>query len=82
MRIFMRAMISRIEEAARKVGVHHPYIFLNHCFEEQLPLESYGSGNVARLHAVRDSVDPQMVFHTLQPGHHKLGEEVSKQTGL
>ncbi|KAK0613275.1 hypothetical protein B0T14DRAFT_437459 [Immersiella caudata] len=73
MRLFMRRMISRIESTAKKDGVHHPYIFLNHCFEEQLPLESYGWENIARLHAVRDSVDPRRVFHTLQPGHHKLG---------
>ncbi|KAK1749452.1 bifunctional solanapyrone synthase [Echria macrotheca] len=72
MRAFMRRMISRITETARADGVVHPYVFLNHCFEEQLPLKSYGSENVARLDAVREAVDPHRVFHVLQPGHHKL----------
>ena len=66
-------MIARVERASRLGGASHPYIFLNHCFEEQLPLASYGDQNVARLQSVRDAVDPSRVFHTLQPGHHKLG---------
>lgn len=72
MRTFMRRMLARIEAEAKMRNVHHPYIFLNHCFEEQLPLASYGEHNVARLLAIRDSVDPRRVFHELQPGHHKL----------
>ena len=68
----MRRMTSRIETTARADGTNHPYIFLNHCFEEQLPLASYGKNNVARLRAIREMVDPQGVFQILQPGHHKL----------
>lgn len=73
MKLFMRSMIARIEAEAETKGVHHPYIFLNHCFEEQLPLRSYGEQNVARLHSIRDALDPRGVFQVLQPGHHKMG---------
>ena len=73
MKMFMRRMIGQIEEKAKHSGAHHPYIFLNHCFEEQLPLDSYGKPNIDRLLAIRHAVDPREIFHVLQPGHYKFG---------
>lgn len=71
MQTFMRKMLSQMKQAVVDSDTYHPYIFLNHCFEEQTPLSSYGD-NVQRLHQIRDDVDPQGVFTILQPGHHKF----------
>jgi len=75
MRNFLERMLLRTEDIARKRGTDHPFIFLNHCYEHQNPLRSYGELNYRRLHKVRKSVDPDWVFQTLQRGIHRLGLE-------
>lgn len=68
-------MIARMDEEARSAkssGHYHPYVFLNHCFEEQRPLASYGKPIVDLLLEIRNAVDPRGIFHVLQPGHHKF----------
>lgn len=81
MQSFMRTMLSQMKQVAEDSSMHHPYIFLNHCFEEQTPLSSYGD-NVQRLHQIRDDVDPQGVFTILQPGHHKFVFKPEKYSSL
>lgn len=60
MREYLRHMVFRAEEASKITNTHHPYIFLNHCFEEQFPLLSYGADNIRRLHQVRLALDPEV----------------------
>ncbi len=79
MRLFIRSFIRRAEQTARSSGLHHPYIFLNHCFEEQDPIASYGLDNQRRLRKIRDEVDPQRVFSVLQPGFHKLDSQTKSK---
>ena len=72
MRNFMRRLIYRFENAARSLGMAHPYLFQNHAFEEQNVFAGYGAENRARLKRLKQEVDPYEVFSTLQPGYYKL----------
>ena len=73
LRKFMRQMISRSEKTAKSMNLHHPYLFLSHCYEEQTPLLSYGAKNLKRLHQIRQAVDPEGIFQQLKVGQQKLG---------
>ncbi|ETS78822.1 hypothetical protein PFICI_08675 [Pestalotiopsis fici W106-1] len=75
MREFLRRTLRRVKDASEKTGTDHPYLFLNHCYEEQTPLLSYGAENIKRLHRIREDLDPDGVFQTLKVGQHKLGRQ-------
>jgi FAD/FMN-containing dehydrogenase len=72
MRRFVRRLIMRFRESARKMGLLYPYIFQNHAFEEQDVFAGSGESKLARLKAIRKAVDPDGVFQKLQPGFFKL----------
>lgn len=73
----LRQMFSRFIErsktAAKRRGVHHRFLFQNHAFEEEDVFTGYGETNLQRLRSIRQRVDPQGIFQTLQPGYFKLG---------
>jgi hypothetical protein len=77
MRTFMRRVIGKFRTTAMALDMLHPYLFQNHAFEEQDVFPGYGETNYARLRAVRLAVDPDLIFHKLQPGFFKLEPETS-----
>lgn len=79
MRQFMRSLIERFSQTARKLDMLHPYIFQNHAFEEQDVFAGSGDEKLSRLRKVRRSVDPDGVFQRLQPGYFKLEQRLEEK---
>ncbi len=65
-------LLCNIIAAAKKNGVYHRYIDLNHAKGSQDPFEGYGPDNHAYLKKVAKKYDPAGVFQTLMPGGFKL----------
>ncbi|KAG4429966.1 hypothetical protein IFR05_014554 [Cadophora sp. M221] len=58
--------------AAKRLGVYHPFIYLNYATKDQDPISSYGAVNVRKLKAAAKKYDPDQVFQKLVPGGFKL----------
>ncbi|CZS89550.1 uncharacterized protein RCO7_02532 [Rhynchosporium graminicola] len=58
--------------AAKRLGVYHPFVYLNYATKDQDPISSYGRVNVQRLKAASRKYDPDQVFQRLVPGGFKL----------
>lgn len=65
-------VLTRIEAAAKKLGVQNDYIYMNYASMFEDVIANYGPDNVAKLKQVASVYDPTKVFQTLQPGHFKL----------
>lgn len=86
MRQFIRSLIHRFSESARKMDMLHPYIFQNHAFEEEDVFEEQdvfagcGDEKLSSLRKVRELVDPNGVFQKLQPGYFKLEPRIKEES--
>ncbi|KAJ1714093.1 oxidoreductase [Aspergillus flavus] len=67
-----RELFDNIDNDARKLGVHEPFVYLNYAAPWQDPISSYKSKNVEILKRVSQDVDPKRVFQTNVPGGFKL----------
>ncbi|RMZ45315.1 hypothetical protein AFCA_010756 [Aspergillus flavus] len=67
-----RELFDNIDNDARKLGVHEPFVYLNYAAPWQDPISSYKSKNVELLKRVSQDVDPKRVFQTNVPGGFKL----------
>ncbi|QMW46603.1 hypothetical protein G4B11_010058 [Aspergillus flavus] len=67
-----RELFDNIDNDARKLGVHEPFVYLNYAAPWQDPISSYKSKNVQLLKRVSQDVDPKRVFQTNVPGGFKL----------
>ncbi|KAK9784142.1 putative Bifunctional solanapyrone synthase [Seiridium cardinale] len=76
---FIETLLARFTEVAKAFELHHPYIFLNHCFETQQAMLGYGRRTLEKLHKVREAFDPDGVFQRLQEAHHRLGPLLKEQ---
>ncbi|KAK0117831.1 hypothetical protein ONS95_012155 [Cadophora gregata] len=61
-----------VSQAAKRLGVYHPYIYLNYASEFQDPISSYGHANVQKLRAASRKYDGGQVFQRLVPGGFKI----------
>jgi hypothetical protein len=59
---FAERFFSRYTQAAKDLGVHHPYIYLNYANRDQDPFAGYGTENKQRLTEIQQSVDPRGIF--------------------
>ncbi|KAI1840800.1 hypothetical protein JX266_013007 [Neoarthrinium moseri] len=66
------ALITAIEDAARKLDAYDPFLYLNYAAKWQDPIASYGEASVQQLREVRGRVDPKGVFTKLVPGGFKI----------
>ncbi|KAG8162865.1 hypothetical protein KVR01_007343 [Diaporthe batatas] len=66
------ALVGAIEKAARELGAHDPYIYLNYAANWQDPISTYGAESVKQLQELRAKVDPEGVFTRLVPGGFKV----------
>ena len=55
-----------------KMGLQRQWIYLNYANDDQDPIGSYGSANVAKLQAASKKYDPTGLFQTNVPGGFKL----------
>ncbi|KAH8821358.1 hypothetical protein F5884DRAFT_827612 [Xylogone sp. PMI_703] len=76
---FIRRLTTRFRQRAQELGMHHPYLFQNHAFEEQDVFTGYGNVSLAKLKRIRRQVDPEGIFQTLQPGFFKLGDHIDTE---
>ncbi|KAL8770875.1 MAG: hypothetical protein Q9209_003526 [Squamulea sp. 1 TL-2023] len=60
------------DELAMKMGLQRQWIYLNYANEDQDPIGSYGSSNVAKLQAASKKYDPTGLFQNNVPGGFKL----------
>lgn len=65
-------VLTRIEAAAKALGVQNDYIYMNYGSPFENVIAGYGPTNVAKLKKIAGVYDPTGVFQTLQPGHFKL----------
>ncbi|PKX99265.1 FAD-binding oxidoreductase [Aspergillus novofumigatus IBT 16806] len=67
-----RALFAGIEDDARKLDGHEPYVYLNYAAEWQDPIASYGKASIEKLQQVSQAVDPKGVFRNKMPGGFKI----------
>ncbi|GJN80322.1 hypothetical protein PLIIFM63780_003848 [Purpureocillium lilacinum] len=65
-------LLSGIIQLAKRRGVYHRYVDMNHAIKSQDPIEGFGSENTAFLRKTAQQYDPNGVFQTLMPGGFKL----------
>lgn len=66
------ALVTAVEEAARKLDAYDPFIYLNYAAPWQDPISSYGEESLKKLRGLRARVDPKGVFTHLIPGGFKI----------
>ena len=69
---FISKVLTRIEAAAKELGVQNDYIYMNYASPFEDVIASYGAANAAKLKKIGSQFDPTGVFQKLQPGHFKL----------
>jgi hypothetical protein len=72
MREFGDRVLERIVGEAKKMGLHHPYIYQNYAGAGQDVFAGYGLENRLRLMEIQKKYDPEGVFTRLQPGGFKV----------
>jgi len=65
-------LLSGIIQLAKRRGIYHRYVDMNHAIKSQDPIEGFGSENTAFLRKTAHQYDPNGVFQTLMPGGFKL----------
>lgn len=65
-------IMDRSLAAVKKIGAEHPFLYINYGAPGQQVVMSYGTENCQKLKEISKKYDPEQVFQTLQPGHHKL----------
>jgi hypothetical protein len=65
-------ILNRGVEEAKKMGLHHPYIYHNYAGAGQDVFAGYGVRNRQRLMEIQGRYDPEGVFTRLQPGGFKV----------
>ena len=81
MRAAARGLIGRLEEDARRLGTHYPFVYLNYAADWQDPVASYGRRSVERLRKVQRDVDPRSFFARYAPGGFKIPQPLSPERG-
>jgi hypothetical protein len=67
-----KSFIDSVNSAAQAAGLFNPYIYLNYADVDQLPIDSYGAQNKAKLQAASKKYDPLGIFQRAVPGGFKL----------
>lgn len=67
-----RALLDDINTAAKELGGHDPYIYMNYAGKEQEVIGNYGAKSVNRLKLIRQEVDPRLIFTNQVPGGFKI----------
>lgn len=67
-----RALVAEVERRARALGVYDPYVYLAYAAPWQEAIRSYGDESVERLQALRQRVDPGLVFTRQVKGGFKI----------
>ena len=65
-------LISKINTAAREMGLMKDFVYANYAGRDQKPIQSYGPKNVAFLKKTAKRYDPTGVFQERVPGGFKL----------
>ncbi|KAL7791991.1 FAD binding domain protein [Trichoderma ceciliae] len=65
-------LLHNVIRGAKKSGVYHAYVDMNHAGRIQDPITSYGAANAAFLQKTAKQVDPKGVFQKLMPGGFKI----------
>ena len=74
-KVVLQAQTNIIDKSvalAKKMGLHHPYIFQNYAGKGQDVFAGYGPVNRKRLQDIQMMYDPDGVFSRLQPGYFKV----------
>jgi hypothetical protein len=69
---FGERVLERAVNEAKRMGLHHPYIYQNYAGASQDVFAGYGLENRLRLMEIQKRYDPEGVFHRLQPGGFKV----------
>jgi hypothetical protein len=74
MNAFADRWLEQSKNAAKKLSLLHPWVYINYAKENQNPFTGYGEKNRKRLESVQRSVDPTGVFTSrgLVPGFFKI----------
>lgn len=67
------SLMQRIEAAAKRRGVFHPFKYANYCDGAQDPFAGYAEGKLDMMRAVSRKYDPQRFFQRSVPGGFKVG---------
>lgn len=67
-----RSIWMQADELAMRMGLQRKWIYMNYANQDQDPIGSYGSQNVAKLQATSKKYDPTGLFQTNVPGGFKL----------
>jgi hypothetical protein len=67
-----RTFVQKSQDAARKRGLLHPFVYLNYAAPWQDPIASYGAAEKKRLQQVSQKYDPARIFQKAVPGGFKL----------
>lgn len=65
-------IVNRSIEEAKRLGVHHRYLYPNYADQSQDVYAGYGDVNRERLRRIQRENDPDGVFSRLQPGYFKV----------
>ncbi|KAI5866712.1 putative oxidoreductase [Durotheca rogersii] len=70
-----RSLMADVEDRAKKLGVYHPYIYLDYAAPWQAVIQGYGEESVKKLQKLRKRVDPGHVFTRKVTGGFKIPDE-------
>jgi hypothetical protein len=65
-------IMDRAVALAKKMGVHHRFIYQNYANKTQDVFGSYGEENKGRLVQIQKKYDPEGIFRRFQPGYFTL----------
>lgn len=67
-----QTVVTNIDTAAKKLGQHYEYKYLNYASPWQDVIQSYGAANMAKLRNMSKKYDPRGIFQKNVPGGFKL----------
>ena len=71
---FSRRIVERSMEEAKRMKLHHRYMYMNYAAPEQDVFEGYEEENKKKLLDIQRKYDPEGLFVDLQPGYFRLRE--------
>lgn len=67
-----QSIIEGIEAEAKRLGKHHPFIYMNYAWKGQKVIDGYGDASKRLLQETSKKYDPRGIFQKAVPGGHKL----------
>lgn len=68
----LRRFQDRSIAAAKKMGMGHPYVYMNYAELDESVYAGYGEQSLKKLKQVKKKYDPDNIFGRLWPGYFKL----------